>query len=750
MAECTQNTYDRVKDPETGYLYYVKVTEVEGEKKELEVSEECCRGDVFGEGVIYNNGRCWVSSSYCECEDIRLVDGELSVYYGCVTGELTTDIPERCCDPDLLGEDVFYKDGRCYPVDRFCDTENFQIVENPETGDEYYVDSQGDSIPQECCKQSLLGSAVVYEENRCILVGCEDANEFKFKDDGTVVGLIDTTTGKQEVQLTKDCCETLGYTYKDTKCYYSPFEICEREEPFKIVMGANQQSGAFFEVDEEEDCKLQVEFDYMFQYDCDTLRDCINSGTDSSLDNIFSLDVSVNLEKDVTQQQNSSLETVYTEKLYDVNNPVEYLRQSGDTTGIIFTGSNCDLLRDQIREELGEDCDLINKNPFDSGWLHKEIIFADPSILSQIENEELKLSFTINDCNCDFSILIDNIDFNRKCTITERDQIFINECPGFDLKRVEDNKKSWVSNESEVDRRFDFKDRYTEYEADHHKLVINSKEIDLNVDIGRGVETTIMDYAKSNPCIFSGDVQEFDCTKSGCTAATVDISSKMDTPVSSFTEVNKFVEEINSKLIDVKTRKTLNAYPLLEAVYNRYKYSEDFCGIATNKKLDYDDMMDFSELLGNYWIDLVEQVMPATAMWDSTYVYGNSVFHSHKFEYPSYSLFTYCGDNVNQLSGDTDIFAKDGSVNAKQINLTESEVSINNNDGQDSSDQNPCKIETKSISNCGGVFINNFDDGTEFVGTYTIVDLDFDVDVDVDVDQDSIQQGSDTIAVTEP
>jgi hypothetical protein len=55
-------------------------------------------------------------------------------------------------------------------------------------------------------------------------------------------------------------------------------------------------------------------------------------------------------------------------------------------------------------------------------------------------------------------------------------------------------------------------------------------------------------------------------------------------------------------------------------------------------------MNNFANLIGNYWVDLIEQVIPATTIWGSTRIYGNTIFDEQKFKYKSYSSFF--GDNT--------------------------------------------------------------------------------------------------------
>jgi hypothetical protein len=63
--------------------------------------------------------------------------------------------------------------------------------------------------------------------------------------------------------------------------------------------------------------------------------------------------------------------------------------------------------------------------------------------------------------------------------------------------------------------------------------------------------------------------------------------------------------------------------------------------------------------IGDYWLDLLEQVVPATTIWEgcdnSGKIYRNTIFDQNKFTYKKYSLNFICGEqNICPLSGKTD------------------------------------------------------------------------------------------------
>jgi hypothetical protein len=48
-------------------------------------------------------------------------------------------------------------------------------------------------------------------------------------------------------------------------------------------------------------------------------------------------------------------------------------------------------------------------------------------------------------------------------------------------------------------------------------------------------------------------------------------------------------------------------------------------------------MDQFANLIGDYWVDIIEQVIPATTIWGSVKIYTNTIFDQQKFKYKQYS-----------------------------------------------------------------------------------------------------------------
>tara|TARA_R110000868_G_scaffold176916_3_gene414933 strand:+ start:9031 stop:12750 length:3720 start_codon:yes stop_codon:yes gene_type:complete len=153
--------------------------------------------------------------------------------------------------------------------------------------------------------------------------------------------------------------------------------------------------------------------------------------------------------------------------------------------------------------------ELTGDNPFSVNWLTYSNTITDPAVISAITNQNINLSIRVVDGCVDFSILIDRITLNKVCTRVINEDIFVGTNPAFDITKVCDNKKSWVTIDGQDDRQFLLPLRETEYSTNNARLVINTKEVDLNMSIANGIETDVWCYTNDNPCILEPCVPEY-------------------------------------------------------------------------------------------------------------------------------------------------------------------------------------------------------------------------------------------------
>jgi hypothetical protein len=201
-----------------------------------------------------------------------------------------------------------------------------------------------------------------------------------------------------------------------------------------------------------------------------------------------------------------------------------------------------------------------------------------------------------------------------------------------------------------------------------------------------------------------------------CGDSSVEIFSKLSTPLSEVNTVEEFEQNMYSELIDVKTRQTITAYPTLRLLYERY-LSNSICGSASNA-YNYDSMQNISQLVGDYWVDLIEQFVPATTIWGSTFVYRNTVFDTQKYAYKSNSLF-FCEDPSPNYPFSA--ISSDCNAQVIKVDLASDVPPASGSTPFDSTNFFTCNQNTycdcvwTMTSNCGSEFLGRIISGDEYV-----------------------------------
>jgi hypothetical protein len=90
-------------------------------------------------------------------------------------------------------------------------------------------------------------------------------------------------------------------------------------------------------------------------------------------------------------------------------------------------------------------------------------------------------------------------------------------------------------------------------------------------------------------------------------------------------------------MINVRNRKTITdgksgGYPTLQKLYWDYLNSESAINVPSNQ-YTYQKMIDYTLGMGDYWMRLVEQMIPATTQWMGGMKLDNSPFHRQKVVY---------------------------------------------------------------------------------------------------------------------
>lgn len=419
-------------------------------------------------------------------------------------------------------------------------------------------------------------------------------------------------------------------------------------------------------------------------------------------------------------------------------------------SGTSTNDNSCNMVMNELLGSLYEESGIsdyptfyntLPVNSFESAWLSYNSGITDSRVIELIKNKKIKLNIKINNACGDFCILMDNIILNKSCTQVDRTDIVISQNPSFDFKRIIDNKKSWV--DTNLSREFLIETvketnqiRQTNYNVNDERLILNSKEIDLDINIATAIETDIWHYIVDNPCILTGETLCNPCIittpknfqddelfffqddeqyfymdynlgfgsneVSCCGDNKIDFTSLITTDLSKVTTVDGFINVLGGELIDAKNRQTISSYATLRALYERYLNSDEFCN-NNSSGFDYYTIEQFAGLIGNYWIDIIEQVIPATTIWGSVKIYTNTIFDEQKFKYKSYSSL-FCD---NKFVG-KQVLSPINGVNGVCEDVQVITTSIN------SGKTNP------NYTICNSICIAQMNYGSEFIGTVSV------------------------------
>jgi hypothetical protein len=198
---------------------------------------------------------------------------------------------------------------------------------------------------------------------------------------------------------------------------------------------------------------------------------------------------------------------------------------------------------------------------------------------------------------------------------------------GYNLYREVDNKKSWRTDEV-GNRKYTNGLGATNYETSDERLVINSKNMELYLNMGQGIT-----YDVWNTSV----LYNYPIPNSG-------LSGNYPSPgLNDWTIINpkpkektffEFAQTFYNNMINVRNRQTISdgktgGYPTLQSIFWKYLQSQQTVNIPTNN-YTYQKMIDYTLGLGDYWVRLVEQFVPATTLWMTGQKMDNSAFHRQK------------------------------------------------------------------------------------------------------------------------
>jgi hypothetical protein len=209
-----------------------------------------------------------------------------------------------------------------------------------------------------------------------------------------------------------------------------------------------------------------------------------------------------------------------------------------------------------------------------------------------------------------------------------RDFPYMNE--GFKLRMIIDNNKSWLEEDNKL-RTSNQGDYNAYYYTPDEKLILNVKNIDLYLNPGQGLVYDVWEQSR---------LYDYPIPESGLTIGYPvpgGIDSTFIKPEPKKKTFFEFSQTFWENMINTRNRQYISdgktgGYPTLQSIWWKYIESEETVGIPTNK-YTYQKLIDYINGIGPYWMQLVEQMIPATTIWNTGTRFENSVLQKQKFVY---------------------------------------------------------------------------------------------------------------------
>jgi hypothetical protein len=201
---------------------------------------------------------------------------------------------------------------------------------------------------------------------------------------------------------------------------------------------------------------------------------------------------------------------------------------------------------------------------------------------------------------------------------------------GFKLTKIVDNNKSWLEEDNRI-RVSTNADYNAYYYVDNEKLVMNVKNVDLFLNPAQGLVYDVWDQSRR----YDYPIPESGLTVGYPVPGGVDWTFiKPEPKKKTFFE---FSQTFWENMINVRNRQYISdgktgGYPTLQSIWWKYIESEETVGLPNNK-YTYQKLIDYVNGIGPYWMKLVEQMIPATTIWNTGVKMENSVLHKQKFVY---------------------------------------------------------------------------------------------------------------------
>jgi hypothetical protein len=205
---------------------------------------------------------------------------------------------------------------------------------------------------------------------------------------------------------------------------------------------------------------------------------------------------------------------------------------------------------------------------------------------------------------------------------------------GFELQKTIDNKKSWIDGQFLRKNSAGNFDAY--YQVADDRLLLNVKNVDLFLNPAQALvyDVWYMSNTQNYPIPYSG-ITKLPETENPFIFENYD--STVINPKPQIKDFFEFKETFWRNMINVRHRQEASdgktgGYPTLQNIYYKYLTMYNDVGIENNN-FSYSAMTKYINGIGDFWIRLVEQFIPASTIWNTGTRIENSIFHRQKFVY---------------------------------------------------------------------------------------------------------------------
>jgi hypothetical protein len=169
------------------------------------------------------------------------------------------------------------------------------------------------------------------------------------------------------------------------------------------------------------------------------------------------------------------------------------------------------------------------------------------------------------------------------------------------------------------------------YFVDNEKLVLNVKNVDIFLNPAQGLLYDVWDESRQ---------YDYPIPESGLTVGYPvpgGVDSTFVNPEPKKKTFFEFSQTFWENMINTRNRQYISdgktgGYPTLQSIFWKYIESEQTVGIPNNQ-YTYQKLIDYVNGIGPYWTKLVEQMVPATTIWNGGVRLENSILHKQKFVY---------------------------------------------------------------------------------------------------------------------